>query len=160
MCLSLLSNNESVLEPQALVVEDIKNEISNFGKRRKMSRNDSPNSSMFDVSQLAAALADEETTTSSFPAITSCSLKKTSQKANNDTTSADDSSDDAFGFYDVFDDVPSFPNLDTDEDQLVTSSGVTNTPFIEKCGSLGKRSRGLFRSQAVTSNLCALAEQN
>jgi hypothetical protein len=134
---------------------------NNFGKRRKMSRNDSPNSSMFDVAALAAALDDEATDSSSEEGSDSGT-----SSSSHSSSSSPSSSEPAFDFYDVFD-APEMPSLDFDDSAKDNKKGSTpaspgltkKLPFLEKRASLGKRSRGLQRSQTVTCDLCTLAAE-
>lgn len=154
MCLSLLATNDSLGAPKTL-------DDANSGKRRKMDRNDSPNSSiMFDVTQLVDALEKEvgsspslslapaESASPSSESSLSCYLPSSSSKS---SLSCYESS---FDFCDIFN-APVPPTWEAEEEKSAT---VSTTPFIKKRGSLGKRNRSLHRSQTVTSNLCDLAE--
>lgn len=152
MCVSLITVRNQSLESEKVVVD-----TGSFGKRRKMSRNGSPNSSMFDVTQLAAAL-DEETASSysSCSSLASSASEQSSVPQSSTSYSSPEAAfaEAAFDFYDTFnEDAPSLPSLsfsDQNRGSLISSH------ILAKRGSLGKRSRGLYRSKTVTSNLCDL----
>lgn len=113
-----------------------------LGKRRKVSRADSPSSSVFDVASLVEAIHREVDGSNSTPLGSSSPLRMQGEDDDGDT----------FDFIDISDmapteelDVPSLDGLD-----------ISPSPMrpLSKRGSLGKRSRGLVRSQKGMMDLC------
>jgi hypothetical protein len=141
MCLSVaVTSNESVAEqlPEpAMIMLPSEDVDCGFGKRRKMSKTDSPNSSCFDVAQLLESIHDEVNGEDVTPQCKQVSIPFV-EKLNFVSFGGDD-----FDFIDI----PETPNPET-----------TPQPPVFKRGSLGKRSRGLGRSQTIKMGLCNLVE--
>ena len=122
----------------------------NFGgKRRKMSRADSPKSSSFDVASLVEAIHREFEDS---PAPLEGLALQGQGHQDEDSPSCDD---DDFGFFDISEAAPqlAFPTLDDDLDATSPMPTLDKRP---SGGSLGKRSRGLVRSQTVAIDLCLM----
>ena len=118
---------------------------SNFGKRRKTSRADSPSSSVFDVASLVDAIHRE--VEGPFVA---------HQADNANTTDGD--GDDTFAFIDIFESEAAperlgVPCLDGLKEASPSMPTLNRRP---SGGALGKRNRGLVRSQTVAIDLCLL----
>jgi len=121
---------------------------SSFGKRRKTSRLDSPNSPVFDVALLVDAIHRE--------------IDGGSEDYNEDDD-GNNSDDDTFCFVDISESAPAstafHPNLADEEDLNGFSSSfskLTRTTTTLPRTTLGKRSRGLVRSQTISTDLCML----
>jgi hypothetical protein len=160
MCLSLVASNgpaepqqpdeESLLGSYFLQSFDMDGSFS--GKKRKMSRTDSPNSSTFDVAQLLDAIhrevqGEDELLTKQY--LTEGPAK--------------------IALYDDFDfiDFPETPSEYMAAPSLPLLTELTVVPpespspkqgGLVKQSSLGKRSRGLGRTQTIRAGLCQLGE--
>ncbi|CAB9530899.1 expressed unknown protein [Seminavis robusta] len=109
-----------------------------------MSKTDSPNSSTFDVATLIDAIHREVEGDDTLPS---------EEEPKVDGSQWPSST--SLKFYDDFD----FIDFgDTAEEQVVVSA--PEQPKLEKRGSLGKRSRGLGRSQTIKTCLCLLGEES
>ena len=154
MCLSVVASNECVVpvEPEtpllgeSLVPAPLDDMDASIGKRRKMSKNDSPNSSCFDVAQLLESI-HREVEGEEYASSPDCSAELLTS-----TATPNESSNPFVSFagddFDFFIDIPETPVLEEKRPE----------PPIFKRGSLGKRSRGLGRSQTIKKGLCMLGE--
>lgn len=159
MCLSVLPANESLAPldtmPEAPLlgmslltdcpVGENQMDTSLVGKRRKMSKTDSPNSSCFDVAQLIDSIHLEVEGDVCLGQPKDQLSTPPSPEENRPTVSF---SADDFDFIDI-------PETPVAEEPLA----LPELPqFEERRGSLGKRSRGLARSQTFKTGLSLLGE--
>jgi len=189
MCLTLITNNASQNDGGSTVVDSLdisrNGEDDSYlgGKRRKMSKTDSPNPSSspsspsttkhcFDVATLMDAIHREVIFDAYAESMRSFSqLQQESKEDEEEARVSEDSDEDDFTFIDISETPPEeednlnfgFPTLFSPPRPLSPRSSSNNNdeedqPKRRGSGSalLGKRSRGLTRSQTVSSNLCLM----
>ena len=160
--LAALAAEECTLSTAAAVADGAANMV--VGKRRKTSRDDSPKSSVFDVATLVDAIHREVEGPEEIVSAPTSSSRSTifSSSPLNADDRGDDSDDYNFAFVDISEAAPpasgelGFPCLDGLSKKAPKDSSLPTLTRRPSGGALGKRSRGLVRSQTVAIDLCLL----
>ena len=160
--LAALAAEECTLSTTAAAVADGAANMV-VGKRRKTSRDDSPKSSVFDVATLVDAIHREVEGPEEIVSAPTSSSRSTifSSPLTADDRGDEESDDYNFAFVDISEAAPAreelgFPCLDGLSKKAPKDSSLPTLTRRPSGGALGKRSRGLVRSQTVAIDLCLL----